>query len=68
MSAVLWADHDDTRTRFSAALSDMYAKEVPLYAELLDLVSEVNQRTIARDAALRKSLEQRHELGAVGVR
>ncbi len=32
------------RARFAAALSDMYRAEVPLYADLLTIVSDVNER------------------------
>jgi uncharacterized glyoxalase superfamily metalloenzyme YdcJ len=40
---------DEVRSRFSAAMSDMYRQEVPLYGTLLDLVAEVNARTRAAD-------------------
>ena len=39
-------DPDTLRARFSAALSEMYRREVPLYGTLLDLVARTN-----RDAA-----------------
>lgn len=58
-----WANPDETRTMFSQALSKMYANEVPLYGDLLKLVRDVNERTLARDARLRSQLENRHELG-----
>ena len=35
-------DADLLRTRFSQAMSDMYTKEVPLYAELLSIVANVD--------------------------
>jgi len=40
-----FVDPDLIRARFAAALSDMYRAEVPLYADLLDIVGEVNLRT-----------------------
>jgi uncharacterized glyoxalase superfamily metalloenzyme YdcJ len=42
-------DPDEIRTRFCAALSAMYRAEVPLYADLLDIVARVNAG--AADAA-----------------
>jgi uncharacterized glyoxalase superfamily metalloenzyme YdcJ len=38
---------DEVRSRFSAAMSDMYRQEVPLYGTLLDLVAHVNVQTRA---------------------
>ncbi|MEC3909450.1 VOC family protein [Sphingobium sp. CR2-8] len=35
------------RSAFCAALSEMYRTEVPLYAELIDIVDTVNARTLA---------------------
>lgn len=58
-----WADPDWIRTKFSSALSEMYKAEVPLYADLLQLVRDVNEQTMQRDPALRASLMQRSELG-----
>jgi uncharacterized glyoxalase superfamily metalloenzyme YdcJ len=37
-----WVSADDIRARFCAALSAMYRAEVPLYADLLALVAQVN--------------------------
>jgi uncharacterized glyoxalase superfamily metalloenzyme YdcJ len=53
---------DEVRSRFSAAMSDMYRQEVPLYGTLLDLVAEVNARTRGRgDAADARRVEvERH--------
>lgn len=58
-----WADPDWIRTKFSSALSEMYKLEVPLYAELLQLVRDVNEQAMQKDPALRASLRQRSELG-----
>ena len=38
-------DPDLIRARFAAALSDMYRAEVPLYADLLEIVGEVNAKS-----------------------
>jgi uncharacterized glyoxalase superfamily metalloenzyme YdcJ len=35
---------DEVRRRFSAAMSDMYRREVPLYGSLLELVADVNRK------------------------
>lgn len=40
-------DPDALRTRFSTALSGMYRAEVPLYGDLLELVAEVNARSLS---------------------
>lgn len=39
-------DPDSLRTKFSLALSDMYKLEVPLYADLIDIVNEVDDKVI----------------------
>lgn len=43
-------DSNEVRRRFSAAMSDMYRLEVPLYGSLLELVADVN-REAGRGAA-----------------
>jgi len=53
-----FVEPDLIRARFAAALSDMYRAEVPLYADLLDIVSEVNART--DDAAPERIAVERH--------
>jgi uncharacterized glyoxalase superfamily metalloenzyme YdcJ len=40
---------DRIRAKFSAALSIMYKQEVPLYADLLEIVQDVNRCVAARD-------------------
>ncbi|RVQ69124.1 VOC family protein [Croceicoccus ponticola] len=58
---------DTLRARFSAAMSAMYRTEVPLYADLLAIVADVNART-APDLASRDNArisEERH--GAIRV-
>ena len=40
------------RADFAAAMSAMYRAEVPLYADLLDIVAEVNARALADDPGL----------------
>ena len=58
---------DTLRARFSAAMSAMYREEVPLYADLLAIVAEVNARSeadLASTDAARLS-QERH--GAIRV-
>ncbi|KAI4596667.1 hypothetical protein KJ359_005009 [Pestalotiopsis sp. 9143b] len=38
---------DDLRTAFAAAMSQMYKEEVPLYADLVRVVSEVNKQVLS---------------------
>src|SRR4051812_40551941 len=47
-------ERDEIRLRFSAAMSDMYRLEVPLYGTLLDLVAEVDGApNVERHGAIR---------------
>lgn len=50
------------RAQFSAAMSAMYKKEVPLYGELLDLVASVNKTCLEQDPDLLEHLRQTNEL------
>lgn len=43
---------DFIRSKFSDALSDMYRREVPLYAQLLDIVRRTNERALAANPGL----------------
>ncbi|KIW94670.1 uncharacterized protein Z519_04647 [Cladophialophora bantiana CBS 173.52] len=54
-------DADQLRTRFSQAMSDMYKKEVPLYADLLSIVGEVD------DKVSREKLPSRHGIERHGA-
>jgi len=66
---------DDIRAAFSRAMSAMYRAEVPLYGDLLELVADVNQDTLAAQPTLADALrlggdlerldEERH--GAIRV-
>lgn len=56
---------DDIRSRFSAAMSAMYRNEVPLYAELLDIVATVNARTLEGDREEADRLSRRGELARI---
>jgi uncharacterized glyoxalase superfamily metalloenzyme YdcJ len=44
------------RADFSAAMSDMYKKEVPLYGRLLEIVREINEDILRQNPDLEKEL------------
>ncbi|KAF3483618.1 uncharacterized protein GIQ15_02942 [Arthroderma uncinatum] len=43
-----FCDRDALRTKFSTAMSDMYKQEVPSYAELIDIVTEINSAVVSQ--------------------
>ncbi len=53
---------DLIRANFSAAMSAMYQKEVPLYGDLMTLVADVNSETLKAQPALAAQLKQTDEL------
>lgn len=62
MSAPQFVSCNDVRTLFSQAMSRMYRQEVPQYGTLLQLVAEVNSRTLAAEPALSRQLREAGEL------
>ncbi|MBP6562556.1 MAG: VOC family protein [Neisseriaceae bacterium] len=62
MSNAVYLSPDLIRAKFSAAMSVMYQNEVPLYGDLMSLVAEVNQATLAAQPALLAQLEKTQEL------
>ena len=58
---------DDLRTRFSRALSAMYRQEVPQYGTLVELVADINHRTLQAQPDLRARLERSGEIGRLDV-
>lgn len=58
---------DEIRTRFSRALSDMYRQEVPQYGTLVDLVADINARTLAAQPDLQAQLERTGEIPRLSV-
>ncbi|KVM65518.1 hypothetical protein WJ59_17965 [Burkholderia gladioli] len=66
MHSSFLAPHE-IRTLFSTAMSEMYCQEVPQYSTLLELVGLVNERTLAAEPGLRRSLESRNELERLAV-
>lgn len=58
---------DDIRHDFSLAMSEMYQKEVPLYGDLIDLVSEVNTEVLNEQPEIRQQLEHTGEIDRLGM-
>lgn len=58
---------DDIRERFSAAISDMYRQEVPLYGELLDIVAKANAEALAASHMLEDELRAGGELTRINM-
>lgn len=58
---------DDIRHNFSIAMSEMYQKEVPLYGDLIDLVSEVNTDVLNKQPDIRQQLVHTGELDRLGM-
>ena len=58
---------DDIRHDFSAAMSEMYQKEVPLYGDLIDLVTEVNTAVLSEQPEVRQQLEHTGELDRLNM-
>ncbi len=55
------------RNRFSAIMSEMYKKEVPLYGDLLDLVRDVNDKVLTESQAIKAQLEHTGELSRLNM-
>jgi uncharacterized glyoxalase superfamily metalloenzyme YdcJ len=58
---------DQIRAWFSRAMSDMYKSEVPLYDTLLDLVAQVNAKTLAEQPALAAQLARTGEIERLDI-
>ena len=58
---------DQIRAWFSRAMSDMYKSEVPLYDTLLDLVAQVNARTLAEQPELAEQLARTGEIERLDI-
>lgn len=65
MQRKMFVSADDIRSAFSAAMSEMYRREVPAYGELMSLVAEVNRATLERDPQLRSRLERSDSLDRI---
>lgn len=58
---------DQIRAWFSRAMSDMYKLEVPLYDTLLDLVAQVNAKTMAEQPDLAAQLARTGEIERLDI-
>ena len=58
---------DDIRHNFSIAMSEMYQKEVPLYGDLIDLVSEVNTEVLNKQPEIKQQLEHTGEIDRLNM-
>ncbi len=56
---------DRIRQMFATAISQMYAREVPQYGALLEIVRDTNERVLRTDAQLRARLERAREVSRV---
>lgn len=61
MEVLEFVSTDDIRLQFAHAMSRMYQQEVPLYAELLAIVDDVNRRELAADPEFAAQLERHGE-------
>lgn len=56
---------DEIRALFSATMSEMYAKEVPAYSTLMQLVYQVNEETLQANPELQNQLEETESLARI---
>jgi uncharacterized glyoxalase superfamily metalloenzyme YdcJ len=57
----------EIRMRFSQAMSEMYRQEVPQYGTLLELVADINARTLEEQPALHSKMQRTGELDRLRV-
>ncbi|WP_313701293.1 VOC family protein [Achromobacter sp.] len=62
-----YVNPDQIRAWFSRAMSDMYKQEVPLYDTLLDLVAQVNARTMDEQPELAAQLARTGEIERLDI-
>jgi len=58
---------DSLRMRFAEALTQMYREEVPRFAQLAELVQDINARCLAHNETLRNRLRANGELERLGM-
>lgn len=63
----IFISSDDIRHDFSIAMSEMYQKEVPLYGELIDLVTDVNTEVLSKQPEIREQLEHTREIDRLNL-
>ena len=56
----------EIRSAFSAAMSQMYRDEVPLYGDLLQIVDQINAKVLDANPVLETDLRRRGELQRLG--
>lgn len=66
-SANAFVPSDEIRARFSSAMSEMYRDEVPQYGTLIELVADINQRTLQAEPELLARMQRSGELARLGV-
>ena len=57
----------EIRRQFSKAMSDMYQQEVPLYSDLMSLVSDVNANVLQNDPSIKAQLQATGELDRLDI-
>src|SRR5689334_5569368 len=60
---IVLCDQDALRTTFALTMSMMYKNEVPLYADLVDIVQEVNRKVIEATAHDKSPVARKWNLG-----
>ena len=63
----IFISSDDIRHDFSIAMSEMYQKEVPLYGDLIDLVTEVNTKVLSKQPEVKEQLEHTGEINRLNL-
>lgn len=63
----IFISSDDIRHDFSMAMSEMYQKEVPLYGDLIDLVTAVNTEVLSKQPEVREQLEHTGEIDRLNM-
>ena len=63
----IFISSDDIRHDFSIAMSEMYQKEVPLYGDLIDLVTEVNTEVLSKQPEVKEQLEHTGEINRLNL-
>ena len=66
-SAFHFVNANEIRSRFSRAMSAMYREEVPQYGTLVELVADINARTLEAQPALHAQMAQSGELERLDV-
>ena len=62
-----WVSSDVLRTKFAAAMSQMYREEVPQYGSLIALVAATNAQVLAQDPALADHMRASGDLARLDV-